>query len=232
MRETTKANARSSYFPARYLAGRTIDIGCGNDPVTPQAERFDLPDGDANDILRFRPAHSYDCVYSSHCLEHMKDPISALSQWWSLVKPGGYLILIVPHEDLYEQRYWPSLFNRDHKATFRIGRSESWSPVSIDLRAAVTSLPDSDVISVTLQDDGYDYRLQGRGKAYAGCLRRLSNHLVPHAGTGTSVAPVCRAILRLLAAVGTPVDQTRGAALAQIQAIASKRDTAMRAGLR
>ena len=68
-----------------------------------------------------RPHLAYDAVCSSHCLEHMRDVPAALTQWWALVRKGGYLVLVVPDEDLYEQGGWPSLFNSDHKATFRIG---------------------------------------------------------------------------------------------------------------
>ena len=64
---------------------------------------LDLIHGDAQHILDYKKKESYDCVNSSHCLEHMKDVPSALSQWWGLVKPGGYLVTVVPHEDLYEQ---------------------------------------------------------------------------------------------------------------------------------
>jgi SAM-dependent methyltransferase len=226
MRESEKTNARrTADFIATYLTGRIIDIGSGSDPVTASAERFDVGEGDANEILKFRPAQSYDCVYSSHCLEHMKHPLSALKQWWALVKPGGYLVLVVPHEDLYEQGYWPSLFNRDHKATFRISKSNatSWSPVSIDLHEAVSLLPESEIISEEIQHDGYDYRLQGSGRPHLGFLRRLATRLVSAGRTAHGFKQIALPILRLLAMLGTPVDQTRGSALAQIQIVAHKR---------
>src|SRR5437660_6896423 len=110
--EARKTNAlRGPAFIERYLSGRVIDIGAGNDLVAPHAERFDIDDGDANLITRHRAAGAYDAVHSSHCLEHMHDPAAALAEWWALVKPGGYLIVVVPHEDLYEQGIWPSIFN-------------------------------------------------------------------------------------------------------------------------
>lgn len=223
MRESEKTNVhRSAGFMRTYLAGSVIDIGSGSDPVTMQAECFDVVDGDANEILKFRPAESYDCVYSSHCLEHMNDPRSALRQWWALIRHGGYLVLVVPNEDLYEQGYWPSLFNEDHKATFRIGGTTSWSPVSIDLHELVSYLPGSKIISEEIQDDGYDYRLQGSGAAHIGLLRRFGNRLIRVATCSRGFRWIAHSILRLLAALGTPVDQTRGAALAQIQIVARK----------
>lgn len=69
-----KTNAlRDEAFKNRYLAGSVIDIGCGSDLVVPHATPFDLAHGDAQFIVDFYPAESFDCVHSSHCLEHMKD---------------------------------------------------------------------------------------------------------------------------------------------------------------
>jgi len=224
MRESEKTNARrpADFFRA-YLAGKVIDIGAGSDPVIAQAESFDTPDGDANDILRFRRPESYDCVYSSHCLEHMNDPRSALRLWWALLRPGGHLVLVVPHEDLYEQGYWPSLFNRGHKVTFRLGGATSWSPVSIDLHELVVSLPGSEIVSEEVQDDEYDYRLQGSGRRYIEFLRLLANRLIGTGDTAHGLGQIAFPMLWLLAAMGTPIDQTRGPALAQIQIVARKR---------
>lgn len=224
MRESKKSNPyRSPEFFRKYLSGRVIDIGCGDDPVTASAERFDVAEGDANEVLKFRPAQSYDAVYSSHCLEHMKDPLSALSQWWDLLKPGGYLVVVVPDENLYEQGYWPSIFNDDHKATFRICGTGSWSPVSVDLRAAIGSLPDSEIIAADVQDNGYDCRLQQRGARHSKFLRKRADRLVRLGLRLPLIEPPIALTLRLLAFCGTPIDQTRGDALAQIQVIARKR---------
>jgi SAM-dependent methyltransferase len=224
VRESTKSNAyRPPEFFARYLTGRVIDIGCGNDPVTAEVEKFDLAEGDANKILEARPAQSYDAVYSSHCLEHMSDPVSALAQWWALLKPGGYLVLVVPEENLYEQGYWPSIFNGDHKATFRISGAASWSPVSIDLPAAIGALPGAEIVAADVQDNGYDYRLRQHGSRYRSFLRKRADRLVRLGYRWPLVKPpIITPILRLFARFGTPIDQTRGDALAQIQVIARK----------
>jgi SAM-dependent methyltransferase len=89
MDEAKKTNAiRPREFIDNYLTGRVIDIGAGNDLVCDWAERFDIEDGDANVITKFRDAGTYDAVHSSHCLEHMHDPEAALLEWWSLLRPG------------------------------------------------------------------------------------------------------------------------------------------------
>ena len=76
-------------------------------------ERFDIEDGDANQIEKYVKKR-FDFVFSSHCLEHMKNPYHTIQQWWSLVKDNGYLYLIVPDEDLYEHGHFPSKYNTDH----------------------------------------------------------------------------------------------------------------------
>lgn len=227
MDECRKSNAiRSDDFRRRYIRGRIIDIGAGRDPVTPAAEVFDVEHGDANRILDYRDAASYDCVHSSHCLEHMWDTRVALAQWWGLVKPGGHLVVIVPEESLYEQGYWPSLFNPDHKATFRLGGDSSWSPVSNDIARLCAELPGGEIVEADVQDKGYspalqpNVRLRGavRWKAsrfvalVRGRLRRIPK-------LGPLFDPATVLFCRL---TGSPVDQTLGDAVAQIQVVVAK----------
>lgn len=162
MDETSKT--RKIWGPAEHaiLQGKGIDIGCGPDPVTPDVRRFDVADGDANHITDY-VREQFDFVYSSHCLEHMQDPRRALAGWWQLVRPGGHLFFIVPDEDLYEQGVFPSRFNPDHKATFTIAKSQSWSPVSVNVRDLARSLPGGELVSLVLHDHGYDRRLMRQG---------------------------------------------------------------------
>jgi SAM-dependent methyltransferase len=46
--------------------------------------------------LRLLRDGSYDFVISSHCLEHLANPLKALREWRRIVRPGGYLILVLP----------------------------------------------------------------------------------------------------------------------------------------
>ncbi|HZC68003.1 MAG TPA: class I SAM-dependent methyltransferase [Nitrospirales bacterium] len=49
--------------------------------------------------LRMVPSGTYDFVLSSHMLEHTANPLRALSEWGRVLKPGGGLVLVVPHRD-------------------------------------------------------------------------------------------------------------------------------------
>ncbi len=160
MKEASKTNLyRDAAFFEKYLTGKVLDIGAGNDLVCPNAVGFDMEDGDANHLNQYFPEGSFDAVHSSHCLEHMTDPVQALHNWWPVVKSGGYLVLVVPDEDLYEQGIWPSVFNHDHKFTFRLDKPDSWSPVSHEVRALCMGLPGAEVVSAELQDFKYDRSL-------------------------------------------------------------------------
>jgi len=113
--------------------------------------------GDAQFIERLRKAESYDFVYSSNCLEHMESPHVALKNWYSLVKPGGYLVITVPDEDLYEQGHWPSKYSNGHKWTFTMFKGESWSHRSLNVMDFGRVLPRCKFKSIFLTDTNYDY---------------------------------------------------------------------------
>jgi SAM-dependent methyltransferase len=162
MDETSKTKKIWGPLELKILQGSGIDIGCGPDPVFPDVRQFDIKDGDANHITQF-VHEQFDYVYASHCLEHMRDPRQAVLEWWQLVKTGGHLFFIVPDEDLYEQGVFPSRFNPDHKATFTISKSQSWSPASVNVLDLARSLPGGDLVSLTLQDRGYDRSLLRHG---------------------------------------------------------------------
>lgn len=156
-------------FATRYFVGAGLDVGGGRDSLAPLREFFpligslfvyDACHGDAQELVNL-PDESFDFLYSSHCLEHLRDPRIALRNWLRVVKPGGYLVIQVPDEDLYEQGQWPSRFNSDHKLTFTMGKASSWSPVSFNVLDLVREmLAEVKPISVSLIDHGYRYGLQ------------------------------------------------------------------------
>jgi SAM-dependent methyltransferase len=228
MNESKKTRKiRGPEFIEKYFKGNIIDIGAGNDPVTNDAETFDMGDGDANVISRYKTKNTYDLVHSSHCLEHMIDARAALNEWWSLLKTGGYMILVVPDEDLYEQKIWPSIFNNDHKHSFTLSSDKSWSSVSINIKSLLESIPDLKIISQEIQDHNYCYNLQNLNsnprlkppKAFK-ALKELIR-LIPILNN----ALIFKLENYLFSKYGIPIDQTKRDALAQIQIVAQKGST-------
>ena len=124
--ETSKAKLRRSKegFFEKYLFGQGLDIGFGGDLVSPNARGFDFEHGDAQYLAELKD-EQFDFVYSSHTLEHMPNPSTALKNWFRVLKKGGYLILYIPHRDLYEKkRTLPSRFNPTHTYFFLIDKDE------------------------------------------------------------------------------------------------------------
>ena len=75
---------------------------------------------------------SFDFVYASHTIEHMVDLEITLNNWWRVLRPGGYLILYLPHRDLYEKKNTlPSRWNTDHKHFFLLDKDEKPDTVGI-----------------------------------------------------------------------------------------------------
>jgi SAM-dependent methyltransferase len=53
---------------------------------------------EAQDLKPIESAN-YDFVIASHTLEHVANPIKALHEWQRVTKPGGAVIVILPHRD-------------------------------------------------------------------------------------------------------------------------------------
>jgi SAM-dependent methyltransferase len=52
--------------------------------------------------------NNYDFIVSSHCLEHVANPIKALEQWLKALKAGGKILLVLPNK----------ISNFDHKRKY------------------------------------------------------------------------------------------------------------------
>lgn len=144
-----------------YLARGGLDVGCGPKKVWPHLIGIDSgkdtdlfgiqmkPDIVVKDAARlpiFADA-SAEAVFSSHCLEHIDDWQAALAEWWRLVKVGGFLILYLPHADLYPNIGQPGA-NPDHKHDFRP------EDIIAHFRAA---FPDWRLREYQVRGDGFEY---------------------------------------------------------------------------
>jgi len=172
MKESSKLRNILTPDELKYFKGEGMDIGCGNDPIFPDCFTFEQCDGDANNILKY-VRRQYDWVYSSHYLEHMQDPAAALKDWGTLVKVGGYLIITVPDEDLYEQGHFPSIYNTEHKHTFTISKRKSWSLVSVNLLDLANNLDDFELVKIELQDMDYNRSLIGVDQTKMGAMAQI-----------------------------------------------------------
>ncbi len=76
-------------FSAEQTRFKDLEIElCGRAlPVDVVAEADSLPFDDS----------SQDYVVNSHVIEHLPDPIKAIKEWVRVVRPGGIILLIIPH---------------------------------------------------------------------------------------------------------------------------------------
>jgi len=58
------------------------------------------------------PDYKFDYIFSSHCLEHLDEPLVALQYWMKHIRTGGVLFLYLPHPDM---PYWRPENHRLHK---------------------------------------------------------------------------------------------------------------------
>jgi len=149
--KSAKRRFHDGLFHCRYFVGSGVDIGGKPDPLDQyvgvfalmkQVLTWDIEQGDAQ-LMPGVADKSFDFVHSSHCLEHMQDVRIALDNWTRILKPGGYLIVTVPDEDLYEHGQWPSRNNPDHKWSFTICKPASAMPKSINIVDLVIEFVDS-----------------------------------------------------------------------------------------
>lgn len=97
---------------AQFCVGRGLDVGAGAWPLD-GAVPVELKDGgDAMDV----PQGPWDYVFSSHCLEHLVNPVAAIEHWKTRLRPGGVLFLYLPHPDM---EYWRPQNCRKHLHLFR-----------------------------------------------------------------------------------------------------------------
>lgn len=96
----------------QFCVGFGLDIGAGKWPLK-GARPIDTERGE--DAMSL-PEGLWDYVYSSHCIEHLNDPVAAVEHWRSRIRPGGTLFLYIPS---HEMAYWRPWHCRRHRHVFR-----------------------------------------------------------------------------------------------------------------
>lgn len=116
-------------FMAKYFSGDNIlEIGhqggeTGRDTIVEWAIGVDLDYPGYDGLHLPFSDESQDAIYSSHCFEHVPNAAETLQEWFKKVKVGGYIIIVVPHQYLYEKRLTlPSRYNPYHIQFFTPGK--------------------------------------------------------------------------------------------------------------
>jgi len=98
---------------AKYCQGNGIDVGCGYQKIGACVGIDQVPWGNSCnakgnlsqadwsfDITDLPiKSNTLDFVFASHVLEHIEVPQKAIAEWMRVLKPGGYLVMLIPHID-------------------------------------------------------------------------------------------------------------------------------------
>lgn len=100
-------------FFRQYVNGPNIlDIGYRGKsgsrvPIVEGAIGVDMDYPDYDGLALPFADESQNCVYSSHCLEHISNWKDTLREWHRVTKIGGFIVIVVPHQHLYEKKAAP-----------------------------------------------------------------------------------------------------------------------------
>jgi SAM-dependent methyltransferase len=169
---------------------RTIlDVGCGGGHTTEHFLRqgFDVTGVTGNPYERIECARrgikvlegdfhflatgeaSFDMVFSSHSLEHSISPLFAIAEWKRVVRPGGYVMIVLPmpiEEDLrvaYYDHYDPITDTMDFGAT----SGEAFSPEGVRPGCYTYGVP-SHMFVLSYWQLTWLFRIMGLGLVAAG----------------------------------------------------------------
>ena len=154
-RRVGEAEVRREELSVRYLRGDGIEIGALHrpmwvppgvrvryvdnasreqlveavtdvDPAIEDAVRVDVVD-DGRELATFSDA-SLNFVIANHVLEHLEDPVVALSHWLRVLRPGGVLLLTLPDArhtfDAPRERTTVKHVLRDHREGPEVSRED------------------------------------------------------------------------------------------------------------
>lgn len=108
----------------RWCIGKGIDVGAGGAGFTDARHVQDKKDENAYEILE--PGGSLDYVFSSHMLEHLAYPWTAIQEFYRVLKPGGILYLYLPNTAYH--RWRQENMPKWHKHNMSVSGVIGWMP--------------------------------------------------------------------------------------------------------
>jgi SAM-dependent methyltransferase len=104
-----RRGALTHHFVREHCTGRGVEVGPGTSPYCNDATLIDRTASFLGDRVMTSAigdacalpiaSASQDYLLSAHCLEHQHDVLAALQEWVRVLRPGGALVLILPHVD-------------------------------------------------------------------------------------------------------------------------------------
>jgi len=156
---------------SKYLVGKVVDIGCGDDLICSSAfgidgrvfphvkkvtsSLYDL-DNQLPELLE-----AFDCCFSSHVLEHLPDHFRAILEWSKFVKKGGYFILYLPDGNHYPNKQNPEHFHDTKHEDFLFWFRRTFCGEALNFTGHSYFLPYYEIVEdgLDIGDDRYSFYL-------------------------------------------------------------------------
>ncbi|GAB6855717.1 hypothetical protein [Asaia astilbis] len=131
--KAVKRYVHDSRFSGRYFRGR----GYETNPARVSLKDFQ----DTFPLMQIAPEAEFgeekerqaEFIFACHSLEKMPNPFEGLKGYIDRLAPGGHFVGILWDEDMYEQGQFPSSYSPDHKWSFTIAKTKSWSSRSVGI---------------------------------------------------------------------------------------------------
>lgn len=158
---------RRRFLHFNYLGGSGITIGPKGyensaEVEIPNAIHVDLDYPGYDGLhLPFKD-NSQDFVYSSHVLEHIEHSRAAIKEWFRVIKPGGYLFIVVPHAYLYERASFitHNTLGTAHRSTRNVDHWRAYTPAFLVGSIELAIVPNTWRLRHCADNDyGYDYTI-------------------------------------------------------------------------
>lgn len=165
--------AKIKWEIVEYTRGRGLDLGCGQFKAFPHftgvdnghhwgMKGVDVHVDTCEDLSIFSD-RSMDFIFSSHLLEHIVDTRKTLKEWFRVLKPEGYLVLYLPHKELYPNIGQEGA-NTDHKHDF----------LPEDIEGIMKDIGSWDLVRNETKAEGFEYSFFQVYKKLSGTKHRYS----------------------------------------------------------
>ena len=124
----------------KYMKSNFVDVGCSTWPI-PNGIPIDVKN---RAIIEGAPDNHFAGVFSSHCLEHIKEWEKEVTLWHRIIRHGGAMVLYLPHP---RAEVWHALTGS------WVGKQHVWNPEPVALVRFLKEVLGMNIIEYTSRRD-------------------------------------------------------------------------------
>jgi hypothetical protein len=124
----------------KYLKAHFVDVGCSAWPI-PNGIPVDVKN---RNVIEDAPDNHFAGLFSSHCLEHIKEWEKEVTLWHRVIRQGGAMVLYLPHP---RAEVW-------HARTGSwVGKQHVWNPEPVTLVRFLVEVLGMNIVEYTSRRD-------------------------------------------------------------------------------